>query len=94
MNNSKKISKVKCPVLIAHSTEDNLIPFGCAEENFKNISHLNKILIPIRGGHINPKIDPKNGVKSLIEWVTPSSKIMTSAHPTIAIKVCSINPMA
>ncbi len=59
MNNSKKIRKVKCPVLIAHSTEDNLIPFGCAEENFKNISHENKILIPIRGEHINPKIDPE-----------------------------------
>jgi uncharacterized protein len=50
------IRRVKCPVLIVHSIEDVLIPFSCAYDLFMAISHPNKQLIKIKGGHSSPSI--------------------------------------
>lgn len=47
---------VKCPIAVIHSDEDDLIPYICAQNNYKNISHNNKIFITIKGGHSSPEI--------------------------------------
>ena len=50
------MKKVKCPVAILHSTEDNIIPYKCAKILYKSIKHRSKVLIPIHGKHSAPDI--------------------------------------
>jgi pimeloyl-ACP methyl ester carboxylesterase len=48
------LGKLHCPIIIAHSVDDDLIPFKCAEENFKRISHPRTLFLPIKGSHFYP----------------------------------------
>ena len=57
MPNRKYIKRVKCPVAIMHSKEDDIIPYECAKILYKNVSHDSKVLITIKGGHSSPLID-------------------------------------
>lgn len=50
------LKKVKCPVVVVHSKEDELIPYKCSEINYQSVKHSNKIRIDIEGGHSSPKI--------------------------------------
>ena len=50
------IRKVKCPVVIAHSKEDDIIPYRCAKILYNNISHNYKTLVTIKGKHSSPII--------------------------------------
>lgn len=50
---------VKCPVIIVHSEEDELIPYKCSKINYKNIKHNDKLFIKIEGIHSAPKITIK-----------------------------------
>ena len=54
------IRKVRCPVAILHSKDDDLIPYRCAKINHDSISHKNKILLTIKGGHSSPDISVEN----------------------------------
>ena len=54
--NRDYIKKVKCPVVIMHSIDDNIISYKCSQILYKNISHKSKVLIPIRGTHSAPII--------------------------------------
>jgi pimeloyl-ACP methyl ester carboxylesterase len=51
-----RISSIRCPIALVHSTEDDLIPYSNAVSLYNAISHDRKILIPIRGGHSTPDI--------------------------------------
>lgn len=53
------IRKVRCPVAIVHSQEDNVIPYRCAEILHAHVVHNNKLLITIEGGHSCPIISRK-----------------------------------
>lgn len=48
------LGKLNCPIVIAHSTDDDLIPFRCAQENFKRITHPKALFLPIKGTHFYP----------------------------------------
>ena len=48
------IQKVKCPVAIIHSQDDDLIPYKNAKILFENVKHNNKMLITIKGIHSVP----------------------------------------
>ena len=50
------IRKVKCPTLILHSKEDDIIPYACAKILYQNIQHNSKSLLTIEGKHSSPKI--------------------------------------
>jgi len=50
------INKVKCPVAILHSKDDDIIPYKCAKINYDSVSHNSKVLIDINGGHSSPII--------------------------------------
>lgn len=54
--NKKYIRKVKCPVAIMHSTEDDIIPYQCAKILYNNVCHDSKVLITIKGKHSSPII--------------------------------------
>ena len=56
MNSKERIKKVKCPIIILHSKSDEVIPYSNAERLYNAISHSQKKLIEIGGGHVNPKI--------------------------------------
>ena len=56
MPSRKYIGKVKCPVAILHSKEDDIIPYKCAKINYDSVRHNSKVLIPIKGGHASPVI--------------------------------------
>jgi len=56
MPNRKYIGKVKCPVAILHSTDDDIIPYKCAKINYDSVDHKSKVLIPIKGKHSSPVI--------------------------------------
>lgn len=57
INSKKWISKVKCPITIIHSKEDDLIPFKNAKILFNSISHSNKKLLSIAGTHSSPLLN-------------------------------------
>ncbi len=50
LNSIDKISKIKCPVLITHSMEDDIIPYKMGEELFNAAGELRKF-IKLRGNH-------------------------------------------
>lgn len=51
-----RISSIKCPIAIIHSTTDDIIPYSNAVSLYNAIPHDGKILIPIQGGHATPNI--------------------------------------
>ena len=53
------LKDVKCPVVVVHSEQDEIIPYECAKINYKSISHKNKLFVKIEGGHSCPKIKTK-----------------------------------
>jgi pimeloyl-ACP methyl ester carboxylesterase len=53
-----RIKKVKAPVIIVHSVEDDLIPYQCALRLHK-LCPSRKQLVTIKGGHISPVINQK-----------------------------------
>lgn len=55
--NKEWMQKVQCPVLIVHSTEDELINFENGLTLFDSVQHQNKILLKIKGGHTDPKLN-------------------------------------
>ena len=58
-----RIKHIKCPILIVHSIEDEVIPYSCALELYSNIKHKDKILITIRGKHSEPIIEYEHFTK-------------------------------
>jgi len=66
-----RIKNVKVPVIIIHSTEDELIPYKAATRLFDTVSHKGKLLISITGTHGNPSIDTKS-LKRLMAYLTES----------------------
>jgi pimeloyl-ACP methyl ester carboxylesterase len=61
------IKKVKVPILIMHSKDDEVIPFECSQILYHNIQHPNKKFIEIRGGHTTPELKKEN-VDSLLDF--------------------------
>ena len=53
---STKISGVTCPIVVIHSTDDEIIPFECALKLYSSISHDDKLFLKIRGEHSSPEI--------------------------------------
>ena len=53
------LKDVKCPVVVVHSEEDEIIPYECAKINYRSIPHKNKLFVKIEGGHSCPKIKTK-----------------------------------
>lgn len=56
LDNIIPLQKIRVPVVIIHSREDEVIPFACAEKLFANIKHSSKQLIEIKGKHSSPRI--------------------------------------
>jgi esterase/lipase len=50
---------VKCPIVIIHSKDDEIIPYECAKINYRSIPHKNKLLVNIAGTHSSPKFTTK-----------------------------------
>ncbi len=50
------ISKVRCPVAILHSPDDDIIPYKCAKILYNSVKHNSKVLINIKGYHSSPVI--------------------------------------
>lgn len=56
MSNKKRVSQIRCPIVVIHSREDDLIPFSNAERVYNAIPHNCKKLIEIKGNHSHPEI--------------------------------------
>ncbi len=73
------IKNVKCPIVIIHSKDDELIPYKCSWVNYHNINHDNKLHIKIKGKHASPHIR-KSQFKRILEFcgvrVTCNNKII------------------
>lgn len=55
----RKIGKVKSPVLIVHSDEDDVIPISNAKKLYKKVKHDKKKFLSIKGKHIEPLMNPE-----------------------------------
>ena len=55
--NKEYIKKVKCPVVIIHSKEDDMIPYQCSKINYDSVEHKAKKHIVISGKHSSPRIN-------------------------------------
>ncbi len=84
MSNKNYMNKIKCPVAIMHSTEDDIIPYKCAQILFENIKHKSKVLIPIHGKHSAPEIS-NNALYKLFMFCDISLQIYE--------KRCDVNKM-
>lgn len=58
-----RIKNIQVPIVILHSTEDDLIPFSNSISLYNAISHSQKLLIPIKGGHSTPHIQSEQLAK-------------------------------
>lgn len=56
MPSKVKIKEVKCPIVILHSPDDELIPFSNGIRLFESIPHNCKLFIEIKGAHGSPDI--------------------------------------
>jgi uncharacterized protein len=56
MESKNKITRIKCPIILMHSLEDDLIPYANAIRLYNSIQHNNKKLYTIGGSHIQPTI--------------------------------------
>lgn len=56
----KYIQKVRCPIAIIHSIEDDIIPYRNGEILYGNIRHNKKLLISIKGKHSHPIFKKKD----------------------------------
>lgn len=61
------LAEVQCPVVIMHSTEDEMIPYACSWINYNSIQHHNKLHLKIKGGHASPDIK-SHQLKQLFEF--------------------------
>jgi len=50
------LTDVTCPVVIIHSSEDDMIPYACSWINYHSVKHSNKLHVRIKGGHASPDI--------------------------------------
>lgn len=51
-----RIQNVKCPIIIMHSKDDEVIPFMNAKRMYSKIHHNCKKFVEIKGGHVTPII--------------------------------------
>lgn len=75
------IRKVRSPIVILHSQEDDMIPYKCAEilyEAAEKCKH--KLLITIKGGHSSPEIS-KEQFKELLHHCRLDSRECSSRIP-------------
>lgn len=56
MDNCKNIKKIKCPVVIIHSKDDDVIDYEKSKQLYDYIP-TRKLFIPIKGKHITPEIN-------------------------------------
>lgn len=70
-----KIGDVKCPVLVVHSVDDEIIPFRMGEELYNSAKPPKKFL-KLRGGHNEAFLDSeqafKDGIRSFLAEVQSS----------------------
>lgn len=59
ININRLVQKIKYPIIIVHSQEDQLIPYQCGIINFESIAHQCKKFITIKGQHAEPQITKK-----------------------------------
>jgi len=67
MPSKSRICDVKCPILIMHSPDDELIPYSNAIRLYDSINHGCRQLIEISGGHATPVISESN-LQSLLKF--------------------------
>ena len=79
-DNIKYARNVKCPILICHSKEDELIPYIHAQELYEEIPSENKYLVNIKGGHLSPTFSRD----SFTEVVTFIRRYDKSTYPPIS----------
>jgi pimeloyl-ACP methyl ester carboxylesterase len=53
------LREVECPVVIVHSTEDEILPYACSWINYHSVSHKERLHIKIKGKHAGPDINSK-----------------------------------
>jgi len=63
LSTKHRICNINVPIVILHSTEDDLIPFSNSVTLYNAIPHSQKLLIPIKGGHSTPHIQSDQLVK-------------------------------
>lgn len=71
-SNCDKIHRVKAPIFIAHSSEDEIIPYSHAEKLYSSIPHQWKMLVKTKGGHGTP-VMTKEFLENILRfsWVRP-----------------------
>ena len=79
LSNRKKITKVKCPIVILHSETDEIIPYQCSQILYQSISHSNKIFLTIKGDHSAPEIT-RNQLLELINFCDFNSNFKETSH--------------
>ena len=60
INSKYWISKIKCPIAIIHSKDDELIPYPNSKILYNSISHNEKKFISVKGSHGKPTLTKDN----------------------------------
>lgn len=58
LSNKDRLKNVRCPVIVVHSPEDEVIPYSNALLLHSNVSHERKYLLTIKGLHASPILEP------------------------------------
>lgn len=86
LQNKERIKTVRCPVVIMHSPEDEIIPFSNAQRLYDSIPHKCKELIVIGGGHVSPIISEKTLEQIFTFCCLDTSYCRKSKHDLFALR--------
>lgn len=85
-DNISFIKKVKYPILICHSKDDDLIPYTHATELLATATSSKKQLLTITGGHLSPNFT-RESFSKIVKFIRPENAILSDNKLDYAINI-------
>lgn len=86
LDNVKYLARVKVPVVIIHSPEDEVIPYSCALELYQAIQSPCRKLVTISGSHTNPQMTTEQ-LREIFGFCCLNTEYCQAAEPHLQ-KIC------
>ena len=87
--NNTRLTKVKCPVMIVHSKNDDLIGYSCAKSLYRAVQHPRKHILTIKGNHSAPNMKQKH-LETLLNFCTVDSGLEKGEDLTFTLNQLEI----
>ncbi len=80
-DNLSKISNIKCPVLVVHGTDDEILPFSMGREIFDHADVEKRLVIIDGAGHNNlSQVDPEKYWGAIAEFIVKVDRLKVEGY--------------